>query len=117
MAILTRQTDLEAAGKVARVRRAYEPGIAEKQLKHPEDHLIADLNEAREELFETLSQRLTKIIDEVRDELKECDVELRVSGELAAPMPIETAHRRSLARRRSAPRNSLSAPRSPWSAS
>ncbi len=89
MAILTRQTDLEAAGKVARVRRAYEPGIAEKQLKDPEDHLIADLNEAREELFETLSQRLTKIIDEVRDELKECRVELRVSGELAAPMPIE----------------------------
>lgn len=89
MAILTRQMDLEAAGKVARVRRAYEPDIAEKQLDGPEDHLIADLNEALVELFEALAKRLTTIVDEVRDELKECGVELRVSGELAARMPIE----------------------------
>jgi hypothetical protein len=89
MAILPREVDLEAAGKVAHVRREYEGGIAENQLDDLADHLIADLYEALEELSEMLAQRLTTIIDELRDELEECGVELGVSASLPDRMSIE----------------------------
>ncbi|MEK6272397.1 MAG: hypothetical protein AABM42_07085 [Actinomycetota bacterium] len=89
MAILPREVELEASGKVAHVRREYERAIAENQLDDLADHLIADLYEALEELFEMLALRLTTIIDELRDELEECGVELGVRASLPDRMSIE----------------------------
>jgi hypothetical protein len=89
MAILGRELDLEASGKVAHVRRQYEGGIAETQLDDVAEHLIADLYEAREELFEMLAQRLTAAINALRDELEECDVELGVSASFPERTSIE----------------------------
>ena len=89
MAILPRELELEASGKLARVRREYERAIAENQLDDLTDHLIADLYEAPEELFERLALRLTTIVDQLQDELEECGVELGVTASLPDLMPIE----------------------------
>lgn len=89
MAILPREVELEAAGKVAHVRRDYERAIAKNQLDDLADHLIADLYEAVEEQFERLALRLTTIVDELRDELEECGVELGVTASLPDRMSIE----------------------------
>jgi hypothetical protein len=90
MAIVSREVDLEASGKVAQLRRRYEAGIAEKGLDLADD-LIAGLHEAQEELFEMLSQRLTTLVNELRDELEEGGVQLEVSATLPDRTSIEVS--------------------------
>jgi hypothetical protein len=95
MAVLAREIDLEASGKLARVRRGYERGIEENRRDDLADDLVADLHEAEEEVYEVLSRRLDAIVGELRSELQESRVQLgfdvalpgRASIELSLPEP------------------------------
>ena len=89
MAILPRELDLEASGRVARLRREYERRIADKQGDGLAVDLIADLQNAVEELLEMLAHRLATVVDELRDGLRECGVELAGSDGSCDRMPIE----------------------------
>jgi hypothetical protein len=89
MAVLAREIDLEAAGKLARVRREYERGIEEKRRDELADDLLADLHEVEEELYEVLSRRLDAIVGELRSELQESRVQLGFDVALPGGASIE----------------------------
>ena len=89
MAILPRELELEGSDKLARVRRGYERAIAENQLDDLADHLIADLYAVPGELFERLALRLTTIVDQLREDLEQCGVELGATASPPDLMPIE----------------------------